>query len=68
MEFYSLKHRRMVTVPRADVRLRVLTRLTKKGPQERYLLEAKTLVDGSEVSLCKFVSKAAYAEFDGNRA
>jgi hypothetical protein len=67
LEFYSLKHRRTVTVPESEVMKRVLTRETKKGSQERYMLEAKTTVEGTAVSLHKFVSKATFDAFGGNQ-
>jgi hypothetical protein len=64
MEFYSLRHRRSVTVPDSVVRRRVISRETKAGTQERFMLEAKTTVEGVDVSLHKFVSRATFEAFE----
>ncbi len=62
MEFYDVRHRRKVNVPESDVRKTSYTRTTKNGStQTRYAVRAKTKVEGVEVSLTKFISKA---EFD----
>ncbi len=62
MEFYDVRHRKKVDVPESDVRKTSYTRTTKNGStQTRYAVRAKTKVEGVEVSLTKFISKA---EFD----
>lgn len=63
MEFYSLKHRRKVDISEDLVRKRIIERPTAGGKQERYMLEAKTDVDGTQVSLHKFVSKSTFDAF-----
>jgi hypothetical protein len=61
VEFYSLKHRRVVTVPDNDVRKRRMLRKTAGGKaQERYAVTAETMVDGQTVRLSKFVNRDAF--------
>jgi hypothetical protein len=61
MEFYDVRHRKKVNVPEAHVRKTSYTRTTKNGStQTRYAVRAKTKVDGDDVSLTKFISKAEY--------
>lgn len=61
MEFYDVRHRKKVDVPESQVRKKSYTRTTKNGStQTRYAVRARISVEGSEVSLTKFVSKAEY--------
>ena len=61
MEFYDVRHRKKVTVPDASIHKTSYTRTTKNGStQTRYAVRAKTKVDGDDVSLTKFISKAEY--------
>jgi hypothetical protein len=61
MEFYDVRHRKKVNVSDADVRKTSYTRTTKNGStQTRYAVRARTKVDGDDVSLTKFISKAEY--------
>ena len=68
MEFYSLKHRKTVDVPEELVRKRLIERQTSRGTQQRYMLEAKTDVEGTPVSLHKFVSRATFEAFSEHGA
>lgn len=61
MEFYDVRHRKKVDVPESQVSKKSYTRTTKNGStQTRYAVRARVTVDGSEVSLTKFISKADY--------
>lgn len=65
MEFYSVKHRKKVEVDDAAISGRVVERDTKDGgKQKRYMLIAKTKVDGDEVTMTKFVNEATYNTFN----
>jgi hypothetical protein len=57
IEFYSVKHRRKVSVDESQVEKKTYERETAKGTQLRYALQAQTTVDGDSVKLTKFVSK-----------
>lgn len=66
MEFYSVKHRKKVEVADADISRQVVERATKDGGvQKRYMLVAKTKVDGDSVTMTKFVNEATYNAFKG---
>lgn len=56
-EFYSVKHRKKVRVPRAAVAKKTYERETSEGTQIRYALQVETTVDGDPVKLTKFVGK-----------
>jgi hypothetical protein len=61
VEFYSLKNRRMIDVPEQNIRKRRMLRMTSSGKtQQRYAVIAETTVDGANVKLSKFVSRAAF--------
>jgi hypothetical protein len=61
MQFYSLKHRKTVEVPDSDISPRIVERTLGDGrKQERFLLEANTVVDGDQVKLTKFVGREAF--------
>lgn len=66
MEFYSVKHRKKVDVADSDISRQVVERKTKDGgTQKRYMLVAKTNVDGAAVTMTKFVNEATYNGFKG---
>jgi hypothetical protein len=60
VEFYSVKHKRKVSVDESEIEKRTYERETSKGTQTRYALQAETTVDGDRVKLTKFVSKGDY--------
>lgn len=60
VEFYSVKHRKKVSVPESDVQKKTYERQTSKGTQVRYALQAQSTVEGDSVKLTKFVSKDTY--------
>jgi hypothetical protein len=60
VEFYSVKHKRKVSVDESDIQPKTYERETSKGTQTRYALTAETTVDGDKVKLTKFVSKDDY--------
>lgn len=60
IEFYSVKHRKKVSVDESDVKGKTYERQTSKGTQTRYALQAETTVEGDKVKLTKFVSEADY--------
>ena len=60
IEFYSVKHRKKVSVDESDVKGKTYERKTSKGTQTRYALQAETTVEGDKVKLTKFVSEADY--------
>lgn len=58
MDFYSVKHRRTVSVPEGDVKKK---RFNKDGgPKERYGAVADVTVDGARVKLTKFISRETF--------
>ena len=59
-EFYSVKHKRKVSVDDSEIQRKTFDRETSKGTQTRYALQAETTVDGDKVKLTKFVSKDDY--------
>jgi hypothetical protein len=59
-EFYSVKHKRKVSVDDSEIQKKTYERETSKGTQTRYALQAETTVDGDKVKLTKFVSKDDY--------
>ena len=59
-EFYSVKHKRKVSVEDNEIQRKTYERETSKGTQTRYALQAETTVDGDKVKLTKFVSKDDY--------
>ena len=59
-EFYSVKHKRKVSVDDSEIQRKTFERETSKGTQTRYALQAETTVDGDKVKLTKFVSKDDY--------
>ncbi len=59
-EFYSVKHKRKVSVDDSEIQRKTFERETSKGTQTRYALQAETTVDGDKVKLTKFVSKDEY--------
>ena len=59
-EFYSVKHKRKVSVDDSEIQRKTYERETSKGTQTRYALQAETNVDGDRVKLTKFVSKDDY--------
>lgn len=66
MEFYSVKHRKKVDVDPSNITKRVVERETKSGgTQKRYMLVAKTTVDGDEVTMTKFVNEATFNSVSG---
>jgi hypothetical protein len=66
MEFYSVKHRKKVDVDEGAVSRQVVERKTKDGGvQKRYMLVAKTTVDGDNVTMTKFVNEATYNSVKG---
>jgi hypothetical protein len=60
VEFYSVKHKRKVSVNENEIQRKTFERQTSKGTQVRYALQAETNVDGDRVKLTKFVSKDDY--------
>lgn len=60
IEFYSVKHRKKVSVDEAQVQKKTYERKTSKGVQVRYAVTAKADVEGDTVNLTKFVSKDDY--------
>ncbi len=61
MEFYDVRHRQKVSVPDSQIRKTSYTRTTKNGStQTRYAVRARATVQGHEVSLTKFITKAEY--------
>ena len=60
MEFYSVKHRKKVEVPDADIKKKTYNSKGDKGGSTRYAAVAKTVVEGSEVNLTKFINKETY--------
>lgn len=65
MEFYSVKHRKKVEVDDSAIGGRVVERDTKDGgKQKRYMLVAKTKVEGDEVTMTKFVNEATYNQYN----
>jgi hypothetical protein len=69
MRFYSVRHRRAVDVPDEAIEARVTERPTKSGGvQVRYLLVAKTEVEGQPVTLTKFVTRTEFEARNGGRA
>jgi hypothetical protein len=60
MQFYSVKERRMVEVPREHVRAHKYEHITKSGKRQvRYALQA----DYNGQRLTKFVDEATYLEY-----
>ncbi len=60
VEFYSVKHKRKVSVDEGEIQKKTFDRETSKGTQTRYAFQAETTVDGDKVKLTKFVSKDDY--------
>ena len=61
MEFYSVKHRKKVSVPDSDMKKKVFEVKGKGGQMmTRYAVVAKSTVDGDSVNLTKFVNKETY--------
>lgn len=61
MEFYSVKHRRKVTVPDTDLKKKVFNVKGKGGNMmTRYACVAKSIVDGDAVNLTKFINKETF--------
>ncbi|MFZ0216653.1 MAG: hypothetical protein WAM30_12030 [Candidatus Dormiibacterota bacterium] len=63
MQFYNLRTKATTEVPDSDIKKRRTKRTTSRGTtQERYAAVAQVKVEGSPVTLYKFINKAT---FDG---
>lgn len=61
MEFYSVKHRKNVTVSDSEVKKKEMQVKGKGGNMmTRYAAVAETTVEGSKVKLTKFLSKDSF--------
>jgi hypothetical protein len=65
MEFYSLKTRSIISVPREQLRKRRHVRiLAGGGRQERYAVVAAVDVQGTPMTLSRLVSRAQFEALD----
>ncbi len=62
MEFYSVKHRKKVTVPDKDIKKKKFNSGDGESSRTRYAAVAETNVEGDKVKLTKFINKATFDE------
>ncbi|MDB5081087.1 MAG: hypothetical protein JWP00_3011 [Chloroflexi bacterium] len=62
MEFYSVKHRKKVSVSDNDIKKKMFNSGNGESSRTRYAAVAETTVEGDKVKLTKFINKQT---FDG---
>lgn len=60
MEFYSVKHRKKVTVADSDIKKKMFNSGNGESSRTRYAAVAETKVDGDTVKLTKFINKQTF--------
>jgi hypothetical protein len=62
MEFYSVKHRKKVSVPDDEVKKKMFNSGNGESSRTRYAAVAETTVEGSKVKLTKFINKQTFED------
>ncbi len=66
MEFYSVKHRKKVSVPDGDIKKKMFNSGNGESTRTRYAAVAETTVDGDKVKLTKFINKQTFDDIQGD--
>ncbi len=66
MEFYSVKHRKKVSVPDGDIKKKMFNSGNGESTRTRYAAVAETMVEGDKVKLTKFINKQTFDDLQGD--
>jgi hypothetical protein len=65
MDFYSLKHQKLISVPDSALRKRRIRRGPKSSPRgARFAVLADVVVDGTPVTVSRFIKRDAFDALD----